>query len=149
MSAIFEESNSSKVLIVEDDADIRNLVGIHVSSLGHKVSYLDTGSHAIEKIQEIKPHLLVLDWMLPDVTGIEILRELRKQDEFKKLPILLLYRQSARKRHCKRTRFRSRRLRYQALSSFGFKNLAFKLCCVDLSLFKKRSFENYSRQYCC
>jgi DNA-binding response OmpR family regulator len=81
---------NSKVLIVEDDADIRNLVSIHVTSLGLKVFTFEGGSSTLEKIKEVNPDLLVLDWMLPEVTGIEVLRELRSLPKLKDLPVLLL-----------------------------------------------------------
>ena len=76
------------VLVIEDQADIANLVRMHVEMLGHRVQCCDTLAFARKAQREREWALLILDLSLPDGDGLEFCRELRKSDPV--LPVLML-----------------------------------------------------------
>ncbi len=77
-----------KVLIVEDDADIEQLVTLHVKDLGCSVDVASDGETGLEKALKNKYDLIVLDIMLPGVDGLEICKEVRSEKNY--TPILML-----------------------------------------------------------
>ena len=79
-----------RVLIVEDEQALNLLLRYNLESEGFEVDVVDRGDEAEIRIQESVPDLLILDWMLPGVSGIEICRRLRARAETKQLPILML-----------------------------------------------------------
>jgi two-component system phosphate regulon response regulator PhoB len=79
-----------RVLIVEDEQALNLLLRYNLESEGFDVDIVDRGDEAEIRIQENVPDLLILDWMLPGVSGIEICRRLRARAETKVLPILML-----------------------------------------------------------
>jgi len=79
-----------RVLIVEDEQALNLLLRYNLESEGFDVDIVDRGDEAEVRIQENVPDLLILDWMLPGVSGIEICRRLRARAETKQLPILML-----------------------------------------------------------
>lgn len=78
------------VLIIEDDDGILALLEYNLEKEGYKVRSTDDGEEAFIMIEESKPDLILLDWMLPDMSGIEICRRLRANSETSKLPILMI-----------------------------------------------------------
>jgi DNA-binding response OmpR family regulator len=83
-------SSGKKVLIVEDDAEIRQLLVRMVSNQGHKVLEADRGLLALERVKEHSPDLIILDAMLPELHGFEIARRLKSSEKYGKIPILML-----------------------------------------------------------
>ena len=81
---------NAKVLVVEDEADIRDLIVLHLTREGYSVESCGNGREALEKACQNKFDLLVLDWMLPEKSGLEILRDLRKSLGHEKLAILMV-----------------------------------------------------------
>lgn len=85
-----------KILIIEDDQPMINLFRETFSMAGFKVEVLDLGKNAIERLKEIreekkeKPDLILLDLILPDMNGVEILKEAKKYPETKNLKIYAL-----------------------------------------------------------
>ena len=79
-----------RVLIVEDEQALNLLLRYNLESEGFAVDIVDRGDEAETRIQENVPDLVILDWMLPGVSGIEICRRLRARAETKQLPILML-----------------------------------------------------------
>ncbi len=77
-----------KVLIVEDEADIANLVSLHISDLGYEVDKADRGDVGYEKAASSAYDLIVLDVMLPGMDGLEVCRKLRAKEVF--TPIIML-----------------------------------------------------------
>lgn len=86
-----ERDGRSRVLIIEDDRDLNNLLKFTLESTKDYVvlSYFD-GESAIERVNEFKPHLILLDVMLPHVEGTEVLRQLRQTPELALIPVILL-----------------------------------------------------------
>jgi len=78
------------ILVVEDEPAIQELVSFTCSSSGYRVRRADSVRAAQEAIRSELPDLVILDWMLPDRAGIELLRELRSEERTRSLPIILL-----------------------------------------------------------
>lgn len=66
-----------RILVVEDDATVRDVVQRYLERDGHQVTALDRGSEALTVIASLNPDLIILDLMLPDMSGIDVCRELR------------------------------------------------------------------------
>ncbi len=68
------------VLVIEDDPDLRRLVGLHAADLGCEVTAAGTGQEGLEALDDTQPAIVVLDLMLPDMDGLEICRRIRERD---------------------------------------------------------------------
>ena len=80
----------ARLLIVEDDFDISNMLRIYFTSSGYDVEIAPRGSDALEKTRKKMPHLIVLDIMLPDIDGYEVCRILRTNIRTSHIPIIFL-----------------------------------------------------------
>jgi two-component system alkaline phosphatase synthesis response regulator PhoP len=76
------------ILLVEDDPEIANLVTLHLHEPFYAVTVCDRGATALARLAETTFSLVILDIMLPDLSGIEICRQIRERNE--RLPILML-----------------------------------------------------------
>jgi len=81
---------SVSIHIVEDEQPIITLVKYNLEKEGYKVSFSDNGNDGIEDIKKLSPDLVLLDWMLPDFSGVEICKSLKKDTKFKDTPIIML-----------------------------------------------------------
>jgi two-component system phosphate regulon response regulator PhoB len=81
---------AGSILVVEDEPAIQELVSFACSSGGYKVRRAESVRAAQEAIRHELPDLVILDWMLPDRPGIELLRDLRGEERTRGLPIILL-----------------------------------------------------------
>ena len=81
---------SVSIHIVEDEQPIITLVKYNLEKEGYKVSSSDNGNEGIEDIKKLFPDLILLDWMLPDFSGVEICKILKKEKKFKEIPIIML-----------------------------------------------------------
>ena len=79
-----------RLLIVEDDFDISNMLRIYFSGLNYDVDIAPRGSDALSQTRQQMPHLIVLDIMLPDFDGYEVCRQLRTQTRTRHIPIIFL-----------------------------------------------------------
>ena len=79
-----------RLLIVEDDADIANMLKIYFTGLGYDVDVAWRGSDALDKTRQVLPHLIVLDIMLPDIDGYEVCRTLRTNTRTSHIPVIFL-----------------------------------------------------------
>jgi phosphate regulon transcriptional regulator PhoB len=79
-----------KILVVEDEPDIRKLVQYNLAQERFKVLEAEDGEQALKIVQRDRPHLLILDLMLPGLSGIELCRILRDRTDTARLPILML-----------------------------------------------------------
>ena len=80
----------ARLLIVEDDYDISNMLHIFFTTQGFEVDIAPRGSAALEKTRHNLPHLIVLDIMLPDIDGFEVCRILRTNTRTSHVPIIFL-----------------------------------------------------------
>lgn len=81
---------NAKVLIVEDEPSLAELLRYNLEVEGFHVVHAGTGEEAEMLVAEERPDLVVLDWMLPSVSGIEICRRLRARNETRLIPIIML-----------------------------------------------------------
>ena len=79
-----------RLLVVEDDQDISNMLNIYFSGQGYDVDIAPRGEVALDKTRQIMPHLIVLDIMLPDIDGYEVCRRLRINTRTSHIPIIFL-----------------------------------------------------------
>lgn len=80
----------ARLLIVEDDFDISNMLQIYFTGLGYAIDIAPRGSDALEKTRQKMPHLIVLDIMLPDIDGYEVCRRLRTNTRTSHIPVIFL-----------------------------------------------------------
>jgi two-component system phosphate regulon response regulator PhoB len=81
---------SERILIVDDEPDLLELVRFNLAQAGFEVQTAQGGLEGLEKAQRWRPDLVVLDLMLPDLPGTEVCRKLRADPELTGLPILML-----------------------------------------------------------
>jgi two-component system, OmpR family, phosphate regulon response regulator PhoB len=79
-----------RILVVDDEADITALVAYHLAKASYRVTTAGNGRDALRAAREERPDLIVLDLMLPGLTGYEVLAELRRQDETKDIGVIVL-----------------------------------------------------------
>ncbi len=81
---------TAKILIVEDEEDLAELLSYNFGKEGYDTCKVDDGDDAIIAVEDEQPDLVVLDWMLPNVSGIEICRQIRARNETRNVPIIML-----------------------------------------------------------
>ncbi|WP_440930679.1 phosphate regulon transcriptional regulator PhoB [Candidatus Pelagibacter sp.] len=81
---------NGKIFIIEDEPSIIQLVQHNLEKEGFIVSSSENGNEGLKQLKKFEPNLLLLDWMLPDLSGIEICKNIRKDNKFKSLPIIML-----------------------------------------------------------
>ena len=81
---------TARLLIVEDEAALAELLRYNFEADGFAVSHAATGEEAELMISEEKPDLIVIDWMLPSFSGVELCRRIRARQETRAIPILML-----------------------------------------------------------
>ena len=84
------EGQSQRVLVVDDEPDITALVAYHLAKAGYRVATATNGRDALQAAREERPDLVVLDLMLPGLSGYEVLVDLRRRDETKDVGVILL-----------------------------------------------------------
>jgi two-component system phosphate regulon response regulator PhoB len=90
-----------RILVVDDEADITALVAYHLAKAGFRVSTAASGADALKAAREERPDIVILDLMLPGVSGYDVLAELRKREETRDVGVILL---TARKEETDRIR---------------------------------------------
>ena len=81
---------NGKIFIIEDEASIIQLVQHNLEKEGFIVSSSVNGNDGLKELKKFQPNLLLLDWMLPDFSGIEVCKNIRKDISLKNLPIIML-----------------------------------------------------------
>src|SRR5436190_6026910 len=79
-----------KILIVEDETDLVKLLKYNLEKEGFRVSSATDGSVALAEARRETPDLVILDLMLPGLDGLEVCRQLRRNEKFARIPILIL-----------------------------------------------------------
>ncbi len=103
-----------RILVVEDEVPLATLLVYNLEAEGYQVEHVDNGDEAELRIAESPPDLLLLDWMLPGVSGLEICRRLRARDVARDMPIIML---TARGEEGERVRALLRRARPERVAS--------------------------------
>lgn len=78
------------ILVVEDDAALAELLRYNLERDGYTVTMTADGEEALMIASEVKPDVIILDWMVPSLSGIEVCRRLRRQADMASVPILML-----------------------------------------------------------
>lgn len=78
------------ILIVEDEAALVTMLRYNLEKEGYRVCEAGDGEEALTVVAERKPDLVILDWMLPSLSGIEVCRQLRRKPNFREVPIIML-----------------------------------------------------------
>lgn len=87
---ISSDDRALRILIVEDDPSLSYLLVYNLNAEGYQVEHVSDGEEADLRIIEMPPDLVILDWMLPGVSGLEICRRLRARKGCKDLPVIML-----------------------------------------------------------
>ncbi|WP_439122528.1 phosphate regulon transcriptional regulator PhoB [Marivita sp.] len=78
------------VLVVEDEPAQREVLGYNLEAEGFRVAKAENGEEALILVDEEQPDIIVLDWMLPNVSGIEVCRQLKTRPDTRNVPIIML-----------------------------------------------------------
>jgi len=81
---------SARILLVEDDGALGALLEYNLSHAGYSVRHCSDGEEAMLALNEETPDLAVLDWMVPEVSGIEICRRIRARPETRDMPVIMI-----------------------------------------------------------
>ncbi|MCJ8278193.1 MAG: response regulator transcription factor [Bdellovibrionales bacterium] len=82
--------NQNQVLIIEDEMDIGSLLKMQVKQMGYEVEHVTSGEEALARLNKNAYDLILLDWMLPGLSGVEIAQLVRKMDTMKDVAIFML-----------------------------------------------------------
>jgi len=82
--------SDARLLLVEDDRPLADLVAFHFERAGFAVTRTGDGEEALILADEIKPDVILLDWMIEGISGIEVCRRLRRRPQSANVPILML-----------------------------------------------------------
>lgn len=80
----------ARVLIVEDEVDIANLISFHLTREGYAPNIATSGRDALRAIEQQKPELVILDIMLPDLDGLEVCRKIKREPATQRIPVLMV-----------------------------------------------------------
>lgn len=83
-------SNRPLVLIVEDEAALMTMLRYNLEKQGFRVEEAGDGEEALTRITELKPDMVLLDWMLPHLSGIEVCRQIRRRPATRELPVIMI-----------------------------------------------------------
>ena len=78
------------ILLVEDDAALAELISFHFQKQGFRISQTPDGEEALLIVSEQQPDIVVLDWMIDNLSGIEVCRRLRRNNETANIPIIMM-----------------------------------------------------------
>ncbi len=81
---------TQRILVVDDEPDITALVAYHLAKAGFRVSTAASGAEALEAAREERPDIVILDVMLPGVSGYDVLADLRRREETREVGVILL-----------------------------------------------------------
>ena len=81
---------ADRILVVDDEPDLLELVRFNLAQAGYEVETAETGRAGLEALRRDPPALVILDWMLPDLAGSDVCRQVRSEASLRHLPILML-----------------------------------------------------------
>ncbi|MCK0143711.1 phosphate regulon transcriptional regulator PhoB [Aliiroseovarius sp. F20344] len=83
-------TDKPSVLLVEDEPAQREILRYNLTAEGYDVALAENGDDALILVEEVMPDLILLDWMLPGVSGIEICRQIKTRKETRSIPVIML-----------------------------------------------------------
>ena len=78
------------ILVVEDESALAEVLRYNLESEGFKVAVAHDGRSAMEQLEDTHPDLVILDWMLPEMSGLDICRTMRRRPELRDVPVIML-----------------------------------------------------------
>jgi two-component system, OmpR family, phosphate regulon response regulator PhoB len=81
---------ANTILLVEDERDIRDMLSFTLGRAGFQVWESGTAEEAVSRLDGVLPSLLIVDWMLPGMTGVELARRIRRDEHTREIPIIML-----------------------------------------------------------
>jgi len=90
LALIFLDQVKQKILIVDDEPEALELIEFNLKQAGFDTSTAGDGVEALKKSRELLPALIVLDWMLPELEGLEVCKMLRRDSATAKIPVIML-----------------------------------------------------------
>ncbi|MBX9962407.1 MAG: phosphate regulon transcriptional regulator PhoB [Burkholderiales bacterium] len=81
---------AATILVIEDEPAIQELISYNLKQAGHQALKADNAEQALNLVQNALPDLILLDWMLPGISGVEFARRLRSDKRTKAIPIIML-----------------------------------------------------------
>jgi two-component system alkaline phosphatase synthesis response regulator PhoP len=84
------ESKNKKILVVDDEKHVARLIQINLERGGYTTSIASDGTQALEQVANDPPDLIVLDWMMPKMNGMETLKRLRSNPATEDIPVIML-----------------------------------------------------------
>jgi len=84
------KKNQTDVLVVDDESAIREMIRFALGKAGMDIRCAADGLEALDKISEKKPDILLLDWMMPGISGLDLTRRLRRNSQTAEIPIIML-----------------------------------------------------------
>ena len=82
--------DTAKILVVDDEPEITEIVETFLTEAGYKVTIANTGSDAIKKAKEFKPDVILLDIMMPGTDGYAVCKKIKQEPEFANTPVIFL-----------------------------------------------------------
>lgn len=80
----------SLVMVIEDEEAISMLLGYNLEKEGFEVAVVANGMNAVSEIERLMPSVIILDWMLPEISGVEICKLIRSKPDIKNIPVIML-----------------------------------------------------------
>ncbi len=90
MTDIATSAGKPLVLVVEDEAALATMLRYNLEKQGFRVEEAADGQEALMRIAEMRPDLVLLDWMLPALSGIEVCRQIRRRPQTRDLPVIMV-----------------------------------------------------------
>lgn len=85
-----ERDKKNKVLLVDDDKQILSSLRVYLELENYEVYTASNGLEAIKQIKECKPEIVVLDIMMPEMDGFEVLEKMKAEKEYRDIPVIML-----------------------------------------------------------
>ena len=80
----------SLVMVIEDEEALSMLLSYNLEKEGYEVATVSNGLNAVSEVERLLPSVIILDWMLPEISGVEICKLIRSKPDIKTIPIIML-----------------------------------------------------------
>ncbi len=84
------DNSETLILVVDDDYDTRTVVKTILAGSGYRIEEAQDGQEALDKLETITPNLIVLDVMMPGLSGYDVMERLKAKEETKSIPVIML-----------------------------------------------------------
>lgn len=85
-----KKERTTKILVIEDENAIQTMIKYNLESEGFEVATADDGEEGLEKFEEFLPDVVIIDWMMPNMNGVDVIRKLRHNDDTRNIPVIML-----------------------------------------------------------